>query len=128
MPVDSLPGPVRHFILSSVPTVPYLEAVLLLRSDPAQAWDAPGAAARLYLRPAVVRELLAQLASAGIAVPVPGQEGSYRYAPAPDLAAMLEQVAAAYSSDLLRVTELIHSRIDKRAQQFADAFRWRKEP
>jgi hypothetical protein len=25
------------------------------------------------------------------------------------------------------VTDLIHSRIDKRAQQFADAFRFRKE-
>ncbi len=108
--------------------MPYLEAVLLLRTDPAAGWDASGAAGRLYLRPAVARDLLVQLAGAGIAAAVPGRDGFFRYAPEPALAAMLDQVVAAYSTDLVRVTELIHSRIDKRAQQFADAFRWRKEP
>jgi hypothetical protein len=36
-------------------------------------------------------------------------------------------VAHAYAQDLVTVTELIHSRIDRRAQRFADAFRFRKE-
>ena len=129
MPADSLPDPLRRFILGCIPSVPYLEAMLLLRSDPATPWDARGAAQRLYLRPPVARDLLALLAEAGIAAPVPGQEGFYRFQPeTPELQAMLAQLAAAYSTDLLDVTALIHSRIEKRAQQFADAFRWRKEP
>jgi hypothetical protein len=40
---------------------------------------------------------------------------------------MLEQVAQRYAADLVGVTDLIHSKIDKKAQQFADAFRWRKD-
>jgi hypothetical protein len=54
--------------------------------------------------------------------------GCFRYQPAtPELATRLDMVAHAYSSNLVGVTDLIHSRIDKRAQQFADAFRLRKD-
>lgn len=124
-----LPEAVRRFILTSIPSVPYLEAVLLLRSEPAEPWDAQRAARRLYIRQAVAHELLTQVAAAGIAAPVPQQEGSFIFQPAtPELASMLDQLALAYSANLVGVTDLIHSRIDKRAQQFADAFRWRKEP
>jgi len=40
---------------------------------------------------------------------------------------LLDALAAAYTHNLVGVTDLIHSRVDKRAQQFADAFRFRKE-
>lgn len=101
----------------------------MLRADPASHWDAQLTAERLYLRPQVARELLNQLAAAGVATPEAQAPGSFRYQPvSPELATTLDDVAAAYSSNLVGVTELIHSRIDKRAQQFADAFRWRKEP
>jgi hypothetical protein len=40
---------------------------------------------------------------------------------------MLRQLATAYSRDLIGVTDLIHSRTARRAQQFADAFRIRKD-
>jgi hypothetical protein len=36
-------------------------------------------------------------------------------------------VAKAYATNLVAVTDVIHSRLDRRAQQFADAFRWRKD-
>lgn len=121
-----MPGEVRRFILTSVPSVPYLEAILLLRTDPAAAWDAALVARRLYLREHQVTELLKALAAAGIAQEV--EPASFQYRPdTPDLAAMLDRLAQVYSSNLVGVTDLIHSRIDKRAQQFADAFRWRKE-
>jgi hypothetical protein len=129
IPVSPIPASVRRFVLSSIPSVPYLEAILLLRGDPAFLWDAKDTAQRLYLRPQATRELLDQLAEAGIAVADPCTEGCFRYQPAsPDLGILLDQLAAAYSGDLVGITELIHSRIDKRAQHFADAFRWRKEP
>ena len=40
---------------------------------------------------------------------------------------VIDALAVTYSHDLVRVTDLIHSRLDKRAHQFADAFRWKKE-
>ena len=120
-----LPAELRRFILTSIPSVPYLEAVLLLRGQPTHGWSAAGAARRLYLPEQHAAELLAGLVSAGIARAEPD---GCRYAPATEeLAAMLDQLAAHYSADLVGISDLIHSRVDKKAQQFAEAFRIRKD-
>jgi len=126
MKQDEMPAEIRRFVLTSVPSVPFLEAVLLLRDRPATEWDAGLLARRLYVSERVAAGLLEQLAGCGISEPAPGGAG-VRYAPPPELRQLLDGVAAAYAADLVAVTDLIHSRIDKRAQQFADAFRFRKE-
>jgi len=124
---------IRRFILTSVPSVPYLEAILLLRTDPDAGWDVPRLAARLYVAERQAAEVLTALAAAGIASSEE-QEGAilFRYAPATEeLRERLDALAQAYSANLVGVTDLIHSRtdsrVDKRAQQFADAFRLRKD-
>ena len=123
-----LPGSVRRFILTSVPSVPYLEAILLLRSGPGAAWEPQAVAQRLYLTQPHAENLLRALVQAGIAQESAQPHPHFSYQPAtPALAAMLDQLAQAYAANLLGVTDLIHSRVDKRAQQFADAFRWRKD-
>lgn len=128
MTYQDLPDDVRRFILTSVPSVPYLEAILLLRADPQAPWNAAAVARRLYLAEPVAAQLLQALASAGIAQPCPdAASDSFTYSPGPELAAMLDAVAKAYRANLVQVTDLIHSRVDRRAQQFADAFRWRKD-
>ena len=124
MTIPELPADVRRFILTSVPNVPYLEAVLLLRADPSQAWTAPRLAQRLYVPERTGTELLAQLREGGVAEPT---EGGMRFAPGPELADVLDRLAEAYASQLMTVTDLIHSRVERRAQQFADAFRFRKD-
>jgi hypothetical protein len=119
---------IRRFILTSVPSVPYLEAVLLLRTDPDAGWDVPRVAARLYIPERQAAELLTALAAAGIAREDEGEAALFRYAPATgELRERLDALAQAYSANLVGVTDLIHSRIDKRARQFADAFRLRKD-
>lgn len=124
MSQSELPADVRRFILTSIPSVPYLEAVLLLRAQP-RPWTAQQLAQRLYVPERTGVELLGMLRDGGI-TEQSGESGA-RYAPAPDLAVLVDQVAEAYATDLVTVTGLIHSRIDRRAQQFADAFRFRKE-
>jgi hypothetical protein len=126
MTSPELPADVRRFILTSVPSVPYLEALLLLRAEPSKSWDAGQLARRLYVPERTGAELVQLLHDSGIAAAV-GEAGAVRYAPAAELAELLDRVAHAYATDLLTVTELIHSRIDRRAQRFADAFRFRKE-
>jgi hypothetical protein len=127
MKARHLPDEVRRFILTSVPSVPYLEAILLMRTDRVTPWDAPLVARRLYVPEKTAADLLAQLEQGGVART--GAEARlYHYAPASDeLAQRLDDLAKAYADDLLAVTDLIHSRIDKRAHQFADAFRLRKD-
>jgi DNA-binding IclR family transcriptional regulator len=121
-----LPADVRRFILTSIPSVPYLEAVLLLRAEPATAWGVAELARRLYVPERTATELLQTLTASGIAARM-GDTNSARYAPAPELRELLDELAQAYSKDLVAITDLIHSRIDRRAQRFADAFRFRKE-
>jgi hypothetical protein len=115
----------RRFILTAVPSVPYLEALLILRSEPRVAWDDAGLAQRLYIGAPAAHVLLQQLLEAGVAV----QEtpGRFRYAPVGELANILERVANLYAARLVEMTVLIHSRLDRRAAQFAEAFRIRKE-
>lgn len=117
---------VRRFILTSVPSVPYLEALLLLRSDGATQWDPFRLARRLYISESQAMDLLQTLAQSQVVLRA--EDGGFTYAPAtPELVRAIDRLAETYAWNLVGVTDLIHSRLDKRAQQFADAFRWRKD-
>lgn len=121
-----IPDDVRRFILTSIPSVPYLEALLLLRAEPSQRWDAAALARRLYLGEKQAAGLLQQLQEGQLLALL--EDGSYQYHPVSgELDTMIGQVAAAYSSHLVEITNLIHSATGKKAQHFADAFLWRKD-
>lgn len=119
-----MPDDVRRFIQTSVASVPYLEALLLMRREPNVRWSAPLIARRLYCTDAVAQTSLTGLHQAGIAIL---EAAGYRYGAEPDLDRTLGRLAVVYAEELVGVTTLIHSRIDKRATQFADAFRIRKK-
>lgn len=125
MSLPELPADVRRFILTSIPSVPYLEAVLLLRAESGKEWDAGQLARRLYVPERTGAELLELLRSSGIGEPA--DAGGLRYAPNAELRDLIDRLAQVYAANLVAVTDLIHSRIDRRAQQFADAFRFRKD-
>ncbi len=126
MTATDIPDDLRRFILTSVPSVPYLEAILLLQRERGTAWTASMLARHLYLPESRAVELLASLRAAGV-VAAGNAQGSFTYEPAPGLAAMLDRLAQLYASNLVAVTDLIHSTVDRRAFQFADAFRLRKD-
>jgi hypothetical protein len=131
MDKPSIPEDIRRFVLTSIPTVPFLEALLLLRADPAQQWDRDTLARRLYVRDRTAETLLADLCAAGIArrCEEAGTSPQVCYGPAlPELAGRIDRLADLYATHLVEVTLLIHSSIERKAQQFADAFIWRKDP
>ncbi|HUR87906.1 MAG TPA: hypothetical protein VMZ74_02345 [Ramlibacter sp.] len=121
---EPIPDDVRRFILTSVPSVPYLEAMLLLRGEEATAWDSVHVARRLYISQQKADELLGQLAQAGF---VRTETGFAHWSPPEGLRSLVDQLARLYAGELVAVTELIHTRQERRALQFADAFRLRKE-
>ena len=123
-----IPDDVRRFVVAHVASVPQLEALLLLKAAP-EAWTAARAAARLYLSEAAVAPLLEQLEATGLVVREgPAAEPTWRYAPrTPELDALCARLEDAYARHLVVVTRLIHSRGDRSAQRFADAFKWRKD-
>lgn len=118
----------RRFVVTNIPSVPYLEAVLLLRADPARAWTSTDMAGRLYIALEDAQPLLHGVAQARIALRDAGDPPRFRYQPASaELAALLDRLAAHYAADVVTIATLIHGKTDKRARQFADAFRWRKD-
>lgn len=132
---DDIPDEVRRFILTSIASVPYLEAMLLLRGAPEDEWDSKRVAQRLYVSEKVAAELLSSLYDSGLLVlsdksPALGeaQPPLYCYRPMSDaLAAIIDQLAEVYAKNLIGVTNLIHANSGIKVQQFADAFKWRKE-
>ena len=127
MDKPSIPEDLRRFVLTSIPSVPFLEALLLMRADPDRAWRRDTLARRLYVREKTAEDLLADLCTARIAVPCQDAE-AYRYAPADaGLRERIDRLADLYATHLVEVTHLIHSSLDRKAQQFADAFKWRKD-
>lgn len=116
---------IKRFILTSIPSVPHLEAILLLRNHHAETWDGKALARRLYLGEKAANDLLIELCEAAVAQ----FDGTgYRYQPrSQELCDKIDQLAGAYASHLIEVANLIHSKTGKRAQQFADAFKWRKD-
>lgn len=124
----TIPDDVSRFILLAIPSVPYLEAILLMRRDTTHPWDYRQIARHLYLGDKAAQTLLAELHAGGIITIVDPEQLLYRYHPQSDeLQQMISRVADVYSRDLIGVTNLIHSRASKKAQLFADAFIWRKE-
>lgn len=129
MDKPSIPEDLRRFVLTSIPSVPFLEALLLMRANPAQAWRRDTLARRLYVREKTAEDLLDDLCRARIAEPYRDAAGEgYRYAPADaGMRERIDRLADLYATHLVEVTHLIHSSLDRKAQQFADAFKWRKD-
>ncbi len=130
MPPQPIPDDIRRFVLTSIASVPHLEALLLLRAAPEVFWGAPTVAARLYIGEQLAQSVMKDLYQAGMLDPRSGDDGSidYRYQPASAaMRGLIDRLAALYASHLLEVTYLIHSALDRKAHMFADAFKWRKD-
>ncbi len=96
-----------------------------MRAEPAKVWSAVQLAERLYIGEARALDLMRELCRSGMAQQ---QAHSYCYAPStPQLGATIDALADLYGRQLVDITNLVHSKRDRKAQQFADAFRWRKE-
>ncbi|UUZ54459.1 hypothetical protein LP419_39970 [Massilia sp. H-1] len=74
MATSPIPEDLRRFVLSSIASVPHLEALLLLRSG--QGWDAAALAERLYVSDKAAAIVLADLCRDGMCVP---DAGGLRY-------------------------------------------------
>ncbi len=130
MATQPIPDDIRRFVLTSIPSVPHLEALLLMRAGEHEEWCDAKVAERLYIGEKIAHGLLRELCRAGMtsAHELPGDRTYYCYAPGSDaMRAMIDRLAALYASHLLEVTHLIHSTLDRKGQLFADAFKWRKD-
>lgn len=118
---EPIPSHISRFILTSIDSVPHLEAVLLLRSKPGMGWDIKTMAQQLFISEKRAGELMFDLCKAGFAV---FRDPLYFYEPAsPPLKDAMDELDAIYAKNLVAVSRLIHSKMDRQAQKFGDAFR-----
>jgi hypothetical protein len=123
-----IPEEVAHFVLDKIDSIAQLEALLLLQREPQQKWTAAALAQRLYISETQTLEALEGLRAAGLIAALAAETPTYRYEPASgELRAIVERTADVYATQLVPVTNLIHSKPKTRVQEFADAFRIRKD-
>ena len=123
-----IPDDIRQFILTSIDSIAQLEALLLLRASPQEKWGVSAVAKRLYITEQETNSLLANLCEQGLVSASGPESGEYVYQPqSTHLAQMVDRVAELYTKHLVPVTNLIHSKPRTRIQEFADAFRLRKD-
>ncbi|HEY1149984.1 MAG TPA: hypothetical protein VGF27_15495 [Pseudoduganella sp.] len=126
MEASNIPDDVRRYIVQCVPSVPYLEAIMLMSAKAGGSWDARQLAQRLYLDEPRAESLLHELSAAGIATA--DADGRWHFAPTtPHLAELLARLVDIYARHLVEVSTLVHSKSNRKARLFADAFVWRKD-
>lgn len=126
MSSGAIPDEVRRFVLTSVPSVPFAEAVLLLRRRASESLPTTDVARALYIGDKAAEEVLRLAESAGA---LRRDAAGWRYQPRDEaLAAAWGRFADCYATHLVAVTQIIHGGPPKSAQLFADAFKLRREP
>jgi hypothetical protein len=120
----AIPQSIRKFIARHIDSVGQLEALLLLRAVPGEAWEVARVAGRLYVGEQEATEMLERLCHSGLLVRT---DRAYRYCcKTEDLRRMVDELASLYARQLIPITNMIHAK-SRRIRQFADAFRFRKD-
>lgn len=128
MTEEPIPVEIKQFILKSIDTIAQLEALLLLRGNQSEEWDAEKVAKRLYISEQETALILRRLCDEEFIIAKSEQPLRYQYQPgSAELRHMVNQVADIYSKQLVPVTNLVHSKPRTRIQEFADAFKLRKD-
>lgn len=123
-----IPDDVARFILEKLDSIAQLEGLLLLRNSPEKQWSVQALAARLYIDEKQTAQLLSDLCKQSLAIMIPSDPPLYQYHPgSTELRNMVDRVAEIYSTHLVPVTALLHSKAKARVQEFADAFKLRKD-
>ncbi len=116
------------FILENLATVPHLEALVLLWNSRPVGWVCEELALRLYLSADKVRAILQDLVRLQLLTKSTSTPPKYAYyARSNDQDEMMALVDAAYRRDVVRISTMLHSKGSPAVQDFAKAFRFKKE-
>jgi hypothetical protein len=115
---------VDEFILHEIDAVPQLEALLLLWNSRPQQWSFEAMANALYLSVDATREVIADLERRGFVLLTDEPRFLYRSG---DRDQLVEQVERTYRREIVRISNMIHSKPAASLREFARAFRLKRE-
>ena len=124
---DPIPPNVHQFLLRHIDSIGELEALLLLYRKRDNQWTLPLISQRLYITEAATSQILARLISQRLIVHE-GDEPWFRYHPeSVEMEDLVTATSEIYARHLVPVTNLIHSKVRTRIQEFAEAFKLRRK-
>lgn len=124
MTPDTITQPVLRFIREHIDSVPHLEGLLLLRESAPKVWSAEELAARLYVNAETGRRIVTDLTRRRLIV---ASTAGVAYNPDNEYAELLPEVAQTYSRQLVQVARFIHAKGSPAMQEFARAFKLKKD-
>ena len=126
MASDSLSVELRQFVANYLTSVEQLEVLCLLSENPGKAFSAPEAFRSIQSSEKSVADCLEAFRGAGLVVS--DTPGTYRFAPREQQQAQLvAELAKTYRERRVSVIECIYRKPPGLIQEFAEAFRLRKE-
>ena len=115
---------VDDFIIDRIETVPHLEALLQLWNTRPKLWSAPEIGKTLYISTAAAKDILNDLVRHRL---IATGNDTFSYRSDAELDLILAEVDLTYRRELVRVSNLIHSKPSAAVREFARAFRFKKE-
>jgi len=117
---------VVQFILDEIESVPHLEALLLIRNSRPRKWNVQDLSKRLYISREGVRILLDDLIRRRLLL-FDSAGSAYYYAASDERDQLIGSVDEIYRRQVVRVSQLIHSKPSAAVRDFARAFRFTKD-
>jgi DNA-binding transcriptional regulator YhcF (GntR family) len=119
---------VDRFIVEEIDSVPQLEALLLFWNNRPKVWSSESMAKALYVSPEIARETLRNLAQRRLIIETDdAREHFVLNAETQEMQDLLASVDAIYRRELVRISNMIHSKTSRGVRDFANAFRLKKE-
>ncbi|BCA56096.1 hypothetical protein W02_32360 [Nitrospira sp. KM1] len=125
---EMIPDEIKHFLIAHIDSIVQLEALLFLREHTDQLWSTDALADQLYADREGTKPLLARLAARGLLRTQDHDPIMFAYDPKTEqLRHMVTLVAETYRKYLIPVTNFVHQKPRRAIQDFADAFRIKRQ-
>lgn len=115
---------VDRFVIEEIDSVPHLEALLLLWNSRPKQWSPEEMGKALYLTTEYTQAVLQELVSHKLAS---SEAGRYAYEPDPERDKVIEALDRVYRREIIRISNMIHSKASPAVRAFARAFRLKKD-
>jgi len=115
---------VDRFVIEEIDSVPHLEALLLLWNSRPKRWLPEEMGKALYLTTEYTQSVLQELVNRKLAS---SEAGRYAYEPDSDRDKVIEALDRVYRREIIRISNMIHSKASPAVRAFARAFRLKKD-
>ena len=126
MSVTPVPEDIRRFLIQHVQSIAQLEMLLLVSASPDHGWTIKEVYRSLLSNEALVEKTLEDFTKNGLMRKL--DTGAYQFAPPDETKALVKSLSEIYRNRPAKVVQVIYETPLSEIEEFARAFRIRKEP